>query len=113
MCGNLTKITCHATTPPEIQSKVFDNDIYSSAELIVPESAVDKYKTAPFWQNFYNVSATGIGNVLTEINGENVHNRHDVYNIQGACIKRKAAPTDIETLSPGLYITGGKKITVR
>lgn len=37
----------------------------------------------------------------------------DIYSLQGALLKRNASPADIEALSPGLYIIGGKKVLVK
>lgn len=37
----------------------------------------------------------------------------DVYNLQGVRVMRKAGKPSLSTLSPGVYIIGGKKIIVR
>ncbi len=61
------------------------------------------------------VNASGVENVLVDTTdtGENGHMPNHIYNIQGVLIKRNATSCDIETLSPGLYIIGGKKVIVR
>ncbi len=38
---------------------------------------------------------------------------NDIYNLQGVCLKRNASQADIDALSPGLYIVGGKKVLVK
>jgi surface antigen bspA-like len=38
---------------------------------------------------------------------------NDVYNMQGVCVKRNATQEDIDSLAPGLYIIGGKKVMIR
>lgn len=37
----------------------------------------------------------------------------DIYNFQGICLKRNAIQEDVNALSPGLYIIGGKKVSVQ
>ena len=36
-----------------------------------------------------------------------------IFNLQGVCLKQNATDDDIRSLSPGLYIIGGKKIFIR
>lgn len=38
---------------------------------------------------------------------------NDVYNIQGMLIRRNASVEEINSLTPGFYIIGGKKIYVK
>ena len=37
----------------------------------------------------------------------------DIYDIHGVCLKRNASQSDIDALSPGLYIIGGRKVLIR
>lgn len=37
----------------------------------------------------------------------------DVYNMQGILMKRNASRDDLNTLTPGFYIIGGKKVLLR
>ena len=37
----------------------------------------------------------------------------DIYTLQGVCLKRQASQSDVEALSPGIYIIGGKKVVVK
>lgn len=37
----------------------------------------------------------------------------DVYNLQGVCLKRKATKEEINSLSPGIYIIGDRKVVVK
>lgn len=37
----------------------------------------------------------------------------DIYTIQGICLKRNATQADIDALTPGIYIIGGKKVVRR
>lgn len=37
----------------------------------------------------------------------------NIFNMQGCCIKSNASKTDIESLAPGLYIIGSKKVMVK
>ncbi len=38
---------------------------------------------------------------------------NDIYNLQGVCLKRDATQEDVDNLTPGLYIIGGKKVLVK
>lgn len=38
---------------------------------------------------------------------------NDIYTLQGICLKHNATKEDIDALSPGLYIIGGKKVLKR
>lgn len=37
----------------------------------------------------------------------------DIFNLQGVCVKRNATQEDIDTLTAGVYIIGGKKVIVK
>lgn len=56
-CINLTRITCHAFTPPSISENTFDPSCYSNAELFVPGSTYNDYKEADYWKDFSNIHA--------------------------------------------------------
>ena len=54
-CTSLTTIHSNRTTPPTIQSTTFDSNHYSNAKLYVPKSAINSYKAANYWKNFYMI----------------------------------------------------------
>lgn len=52
---------------------------------------------------------TGVDSIADDENGKPV----DIYNFQGICLKRNATQHDIDSLAPGLYIIGSKKVIVK
>lgn len=53
----------------------------------------------------------GVEDVVADKNPCSVPNH--IFNLQGVCLKQNATEDDIRSLSPGLYIIGGKKIFIR
>lgn len=49
--------------------------------------------------------------------GSDIHDANnrpnDIYNMQGILLKRNADADDVKTLSPGIYLIGGKKVLVK
>ena len=59
-CTALATVTCQRSTPATIQSTTFDNSHYSTVTLKVPSiSAVNSYKAATYWKNFYVIVPNG------------------------------------------------------
>ena len=59
-CTALATLTCQRSTPATIQSTTFDNSHYSTVTLKVPStSAVNSYKAATYWKNFYLIVPNG------------------------------------------------------
>ncbi len=55
-CTALQKVTCQRSTPATIQSNTFDSNHYSTTKVYVPSmSAVNSYKAATYWKNFYTI----------------------------------------------------------
>ena len=54
-CPNIRKVTCRAVEPPELKN-TFEEGVVSNAELFVPGASLEKYKSAPIWQNFKKIS---------------------------------------------------------
>ena len=60
-----------------------------------------------------NAVGSGIEDINDEVNEAEIARPDDIYNMQGVCIKLNATQSDIESLAPGLYIIGGKKVLVK
>lgn len=59
-CTALATVTCQRSTPATIQSSTFDSNHYSTVTLKVPStSAVNSYKAATYWKNFYVIVPNG------------------------------------------------------
>ncbi len=86
-CSGLTVVTCHATTPPTIDSNSFSNDTYSQATLIVPRNCTNSYLAADSWNKFstiietlYDFESNGIYYVITDPNTVKVTYKNSNYN---------------------------------
>jgi len=58
-CSGLTAITCHATTPPELGSSVFQN-VDKTIPLHVPAQGLALYKAADQWKEFFESTTVTI-----------------------------------------------------
>ena len=74
-CTALTTVTCQRSTPATIQSTTFDNSHYSTVTLKVPStSAVNSYKAATYWKNFYLIVPNGGElNYALNVSGGNIN----------------------------------------
>ncbi len=52
----LVVVTSLNTVPPVCDSETFGNATFTGATLYVPRTAIDTYKDADVWKNFFNVS---------------------------------------------------------
>lgn len=59
-CNALKSIESRATEPPTIDDKTFSQDTNETAELMVPNGCVDSYKTAQYWERFFNIDSSGM-----------------------------------------------------
>ena len=111
----LTKVICHATTPPLCDEnawfcKTIDagsgNEVYSKYDndvtLYVPEGCVAAYKSAVGWRDFKNIveGTTDINNRVAD----NTNSTHCYYDLQGRRLNTR--PTK------GVYIQNGKKYVI-
>ncbi len=60
-CSKIKKVTSGIKEPMNMVSSVFDNSVYTNAELIVPEDCLSKYQACDGWKNFVNIKDTGGG----------------------------------------------------
>ena len=56
-CVGISRITCHATEPPIVQSGAFDGVPKDNFTIEVPANAVNRYATDPEWGKFKRISA--------------------------------------------------------
>ena len=54
-CSGLTTVTSAITAPFGIDDNTFDNEVYQTATLYVPEGTLAKYRAADGWKNFLNI----------------------------------------------------------
>ena len=54
-CFRLTRVICMATTPPNIVSWAFNDDVTSQATLYVPDESISAYQTSFNWKEFLQI----------------------------------------------------------
>ena len=57
-CTGLTSVTCFATTPPQLDSDVFEV-VDESIPLYVPAGSIIAYQSADVWKDFTNILPIG------------------------------------------------------
>ena len=68
--SSLTSVTCHATTPPYLEYRVFDHRDCAEIPLYVPAQSVEAYKAADQWKDFnvQAISEDALPEILTDEN---------------------------------------------
>lgn len=82
--------------------------LYDTCILYVPVGCVDKYKASEEWGRFANIkefTPTAIHGIVIDAYNEK---SPTIYTLDGKNIGK-----DMQTLSKGIYVKGGKKIVVR
>lgn len=101
-CIGLKKISCDATVPPNAFETTF-KEVDKSIPVYVPEQAVNAYKAAIAWKEFYNYNGvSGSEGLIVDIDAENEINNDDpieVYNLSGIRVAES-----LENLAHGVYI---------
>lgn len=108
----IEKIVVAAKVPPIASINIFNDSTYSYANLFVPASSLTAYETTAPWSSFYifrPLEESGVD----EIDAGASEHLPDVFDSSGRLVKRQASPSDINALSPGLYIVDGQKILVK
>ncbi len=96
--AKLNAIYCHATTPPVCaDANVFNNISKTTCKLFVPGNAIDAYKAADVWKDFFNIEVSGI-NSITRASSSDA-----IYDLQGRPMNG----------GKGLLIVGGKKMLAK
>lgn len=85
----LTNVTLRAEEPPTIDAthNVFDANVYSTAQLLVPKGCVDKYKEAEGWKKFQNIvdETSSISSITSE------RNLSEIYDLNGNRLEESEA----------------------
>lgn len=110
-CSGLKEIYSLSKVPPTCSSYgVFTGVNKDECNLKVPTGTIEAYRSAREWQDFLMIIETeysAIEEVTTDSNDD-----HDIYNLQGICIRRNATQADIDALPAGIYIVNGRKVIV-
>lgn len=104
---DIDTVVAHFSEPPVLDDAAFPKSVYDNAMLIVPDDAVDLYRTTPGWKLFRHLSTSSGIDCVTVPTDESPR---DVYNLEGILLIRNASDSDLRRLDRGLYIIGGKKV---
>ena len=107
-CTALTKLISNAIVPPKCDAGAFDGIDKEKCTLFVPDEAVDSYKNAEQWKDFFSIQPTGIGETVANEGDSNIIGSVSVYNASGSLVKTFKDPNTLEdiitTLASGEYI---------
>ena len=102
-CTGLQTITCEATTPPALNSSVFNGVNTGSCKLIVPKESIDAYKAANQWKDFTNIEAIGEVSGIESIEAE--ASSAEYYKLNGQRV--------YGTPCPGIYLRRQGNVTTK
>lgn len=122
----MKEVYCLNSVPPMTADSVFTK--YDGVTLYVPEGTVNNYEESEYcWRKFSDIQESDFSELdkifsdedtssitnLTSDNSKNSIISNDIYNLQGICLKRNATEEDLRSLTPGLYIIGGRKVIIQ
>lgn len=96
---NLSNVTLHAVTPPK--TNTFSEKQYTDLTIKVPQEAIDAYKAADVWKNFWNIEgiSTGIKQVTLSSGG-----KESYYYLNGSKAKSDSKGVIIHRTEDGKVI---------
>lgn len=103
-CEELKSLIIHNPTPP--QTEEFESYQYFGTNLYVPEEAIEAYKNASVWKEFYNIEdlLAGVDTVLEDESHETGR-----YDINGKLVEDNYTGITIIRYSNGSY----RKVNVK
>jgi hypothetical protein len=113
-CTSLAYVTSLNPVPPTIGSTdLMGYTVFNGcniAAIYVPAEAVDAYKAANYWQDFFitDIDRSGIGEVSAAGN-----DAAECYTLQGVRVNTVRTMNDLESLARGIYIVNGRKTLVK
>ncbi|MDE5555287.1 MAG: leucine-rich repeat domain-containing protein, partial [Muribaculaceae bacterium] len=116
LCPNIETIEYLTKTPLEINTYLFDPEVYENATLTIPEGAKEVFLATEPWNKFLNITEidlSGIEDLICDGPDSEIDYAapYEVYNLNGV-----KAGYSADNLAPGLYIirqgSVAKKIAV-
>ena len=101
-CSRLNEIYCYAEETPDVESNAFPANV-NEILLVVPDDAVEKYKSHSVWGQFWIETQTGIRPLWT-----NKREVESIFDLNGRKIGN-SNPSNGKLIK-GLYIRNGKKV---
>lgn len=115
---SIKNVTCKSLTPPATSNNMFEESVYSNANLEVPEESVALYAATAPWNKFKNMSSVNSINVdnVTIINVDNnivtAIESLTIYSVDGTKVVDLAAG-EIAVLTPGIYLANADGKTIK
>lgn len=100
-CPQIKEVESHAVRPPACDGKIFDDEVYRTAELRVYTGSCEYYYSALGWNHFYTIYDDDFKYIQTD-EGLKIIPQTPSYDLNGRII-----PNNIE--KKGIYISNGKK----
>jgi len=103
--NNIGEIESCMAEPPLIG--IFTDEQYKTIHVTVPVGSLSKYKAAPSWKEFLNITETSAAGLEETFADDTLV---DIYNMQGILVKKQVRKDYVDNLPAGIYIVGGKKM---
>ncbi|MBQ0068725.1 MAG: leucine-rich repeat protein [Bacteroidales bacterium] len=78
LCNGINEIECRRTTPPDLNSGVFMNELFTKTQVYVPKGSLAAYKYGAVWSRFTGIIDDYSPFPLTDTNGDKVTDVADV-----------------------------------
>lgn len=105
-CPAIVTVSAEALVPPTMAEDAFDQVVYDTARLAVPDESVEAYASAIGWEKFLEIhGASGVDNVA-----ESAAKSYRVFTLEGVRVYESATLEQLETLQPGIYVINGRKV---
>lgn len=98
---NLSILISHNLTPPTIPEMT--NATYAGLKVRVPAEALEAYKQAPVWKNFWNIKAIEDESGISDIECDD-NDYFQVYDTNGILVDASCTSEKLQQLPHGVYI---------
>lgn len=98
---NLSILISHNLTPPTIPEMTID--AYAGLKVRVPAEALEAYKQAPVWKNFWNIKAIEDESGISDIECDD-DDSFQVYDTAGILVDASCTSEKLQQLPHGVYI---------
>lgn len=114
-CTGLAQLYAAPITPPACGNSAFFGVNRMACTLYVPESAVELYKAADQWKDFFFIEPyefSSVNGVIADID-HNADGPYEVYNLAGIKVISTTDINEVNSLPAGVYIVNGEKKLIR
>lgn len=98
---NISNITVKSTIPPVCTKQEFTKNTYLHSSLKVPNDYLDIYKSAPIWENFWNIEGFDFSSSIAPINVHTLKYPIEIFDINGLLHKEPIKGLNIIRYSDG------------